>query len=181
MARGPIPTIIETCKACRQNIAGAARHLGIDRRTPTRRVERGWRKATGSCREKLVGLAQAQGLEVSASTIHRHSQRAVLVRPQHQAAAAPSPPRPWLSPDGREVHHPGALWAAVHLLSLCSDGHLLSLQGRADPPHAGGLRCPGRGDGVGAPGGMSGERGFWEDTNPIFIAVLRAPMHLRCR
>ena len=28
-----------------------------------------------------MGLAQAQGLEVSASTIHRHSQRAVLVRP----------------------------------------------------------------------------------------------------
>ena len=28
-----------------------------------------------------MGLAQAQGLEVSASTIHRYSQRAVLVRP----------------------------------------------------------------------------------------------------
>ena len=42
---------------------------------------RGWREATGFCREKLAVLAQAQGLEVSASTIHRYLQRTGLVRP----------------------------------------------------------------------------------------------------
>ncbi len=42
---------------------------------------RRWREATGFCREKLAVLAQAQGLEVSASTIHRYLQRVGLVRP----------------------------------------------------------------------------------------------------
>ena len=42
---------------------------------------RGWREATGFCREKPAVLAQAQGLEVSASTIHRYLQRVGLVRP----------------------------------------------------------------------------------------------------
>ena len=36
---------------------------------------RGWREATGFCLEKLAVLAQAQGLEVSASTIYRYLQR----------------------------------------------------------------------------------------------------------
>ena len=96
-----------------------------------------------------------------------------LGSPQHQAAAAPSPPRPWLSPDGREVHHPGVLWACRTPAISMQRWTSYSRYRRADPPHAGGLRCPGRGDGVGAPGGMSGERGFWGGTNPIFIAVLR--------
>ena len=39
-----------------------------------------WRKETGFCREKLAVLAQAQGLEVSASSIHRYLRRAGLVR-----------------------------------------------------------------------------------------------------
>ena len=42
---------------------------------------RGWREATGFCREKLAVLAQAQGLKVSASSIHRYLQRVGLVRP----------------------------------------------------------------------------------------------------
>ena len=42
---------------------------------------RGWREATGFCREKLAVLAQAQGPKVSASSIHRYLQRVGLVRP----------------------------------------------------------------------------------------------------
>lgn len=41
---------------------------------------RAWREATGFCREKLAFLAKAQGLSVSASTIHRTLQRAGLIR-----------------------------------------------------------------------------------------------------
>ncbi len=41
---------------------------------------RAWREATGFCREKLAFLAKAQGLTVSASTIHRTLQRAGLIR-----------------------------------------------------------------------------------------------------
>ena len=42
---------------------------------------RGWREATGFCREKLAFLAQGAGILVSASTIHRYLHRAGLVRP----------------------------------------------------------------------------------------------------
>lgn len=42
---------------------------------------RGWREATGFCREKLAVLARAHGLETSASTIHRYLHQAGLVRP----------------------------------------------------------------------------------------------------
>ena len=44
------------------------------------RVRR-WREATGFCREELAVLAQTDGLEVSASTIHRYLHQAGLVRP----------------------------------------------------------------------------------------------------
>ena len=42
---------------------------------------RGWREATGFCREKLAFLGQGAGIPVSASTIHRYLHRAGLVRP----------------------------------------------------------------------------------------------------
>ena len=42
---------------------------------------RAWREATGFCREKLVYLARAAGMLVSASTIHRSLQRAGMIRP----------------------------------------------------------------------------------------------------
>ena len=118
MSRIPVRTIIETWKACDQNVSETARRLHVDRRTVKRWVDfrgwqpwgyvrwqgvrrkstapkhpkralwgeaaaqvRRWREATGFCREKLAVLAQAQGLEVSASTIHRYLQRVGLVRP----------------------------------------------------------------------------------------------------
>ena len=117
MSRLPVRTIIETWKACDQNVSETARRLHVDRRTVKRWVDfraaalglralagraaqvyctqtpqacaggeaaaqvRRWREATGFCREKLAVLAQAQGLEVSASTIHRYLQRVGLVRP----------------------------------------------------------------------------------------------------
>ena len=71
---------------------GYVRWLGVKRRStapkhPKRALwgeaaaqVRGWREATGFCREKLAVLAQAHGLETSASTIHRYLHRAGLVR-----------------------------------------------------------------------------------------------------
>ncbi len=41
---------------------------------------RGWREATGFCREKLAFRAQGMGIPVSASTIHRYLLRQRLVR-----------------------------------------------------------------------------------------------------
>ena len=109
MSRLAVRTIIETWKVCDQNVSETARRLHVDRRTgsalgllrwqgvrrkstapkhPKRALwgeaaaeVRRWREATGFCREKLAVLAQAQGLEVSASTIHRYLQRVGLVRP----------------------------------------------------------------------------------------------------
>ena len=40
-----------------------------------------WREATGFCREKLAVMAKSEGLEASASTIHRYLHRVGLVRP----------------------------------------------------------------------------------------------------
>ena len=40
-----------------------------------------WREATGFCREKLAVMAKSEGLEASASTIHRYLLRVGLVRP----------------------------------------------------------------------------------------------------
>ena len=72
---------------------GYVRWQGIKRRSTApkhpRRVLRGeaaaqirkWREMTGFCREKLAALAQAAGIEVSASTIHRYLHRVGLVRP----------------------------------------------------------------------------------------------------
>ena len=77
----------------RETTLGYVRWRGVQRRpTAPKRPKRvlwgdaaarvrGWREATGFCREKLAVLAQAQGLEVSASTIHRYLQRTGLVRP----------------------------------------------------------------------------------------------------
>lgn len=45
---------------------------------------RAWREATGFCREKLAVWAEAVGITVSASTIHRYLQRAGLVRPSRK-------------------------------------------------------------------------------------------------
>lgn len=71
---------------------GYVRWQGVQRRStapkhPTRALSyevtakiRAWREATGFCREKLAFLAKAQGLTVSASTIHRTLQRAGLIR-----------------------------------------------------------------------------------------------------
>ena len=107
MSRLPVRTIIETWKACgdrppyRQALGGSreialgvrTRWRGVQRRsTAPKRPKRvlwgeaavrvrGWREATGFCREELEVLAQAEGLEISASTIHRYLRRAGLVRP----------------------------------------------------------------------------------------------------
>ena len=42
---------------------------------------RGWRETTGFCRKKLVFFAQRDGIQVSASTIHRYLHLAGLVCP----------------------------------------------------------------------------------------------------
>ena len=117
MKRIPIRIIIETWKACGENLSAAARELGIDRRTVKRWVDRGrqprgyvrWkgvhrrstapkhprralvgeaalrvrrlRERTGFCKEKLAVMAEAEGIEVSASTIHRYLLPKGLIRP----------------------------------------------------------------------------------------------------
>jgi len=77
---------------CGRQPWGYVRWQGVHRRStapkhPTRALfyeamslVRAWREATGFCREKLAFLAKAQGLTVSASTIHRTLQRAGLIR-----------------------------------------------------------------------------------------------------
>ena len=108
---------------------------------------RGWREATGFCREKLAVLAQAQGLEVSASTIHRYLQWAGLVRPstkrrrprfQNGQVMRPRncPGLGYLQMDVKHVT-PELSGLPGHLLPLRGDGHLHPLQGRAHPPQAG--------------------------------------------
>ena len=59
---------------------------------------RGWREATGFCREKLAFLAQGVGISVLASTTHRYLHRAGLVRPstkRRRSRNCPGLPYTW--------------------------------------------------------------------------------------
>ena len=108
MKRIPIRTIIETWNARGQNSSAAARQLGIDRRAVKRWVDPGattlgLRPLAGGaaplhssqtpeeCAEwgdrypdkELAVMAQAEGIEVSASTIHRYLHRVGLIHPSN--------------------------------------------------------------------------------------------------
>ena len=147
-----------------RNPWGYVRWKGIERRSTApkhpRRALTGeealWgrklRERTALCREKLADLAQAVGIEVSASTIHSYLLRKGLIRPstrrrrrRHQNGRVMGPRQlsgVGESADGREVGHPGSLRVALHLLHLCCPGYLLPLQSGPDTPQSRRSMCP---------------------------------------